>query len=275
MNKKVLSLLLSAAGLVYAQDPDSLPPPKPPFVRNAPAPSAWTITFKPKVTAKAAPAPGNGPSQEAQGAQLTLRAVQVFKAGDTRRMIFTWSNGTKTEKWWLKGLNLVEQPGNTGVLIINLGAVAWLPGNETYSDTDFPEFRWIQASMYAPESADRDPSGMKRPHYLFRAPREATDPAATASSKPLTSAEQALRGNRMYLGKRKGRNSRYGMRAWIDASTKLPIALDDTVNIETFSFDPNPPTSLELPSRFSDQLKKYKEACPVPPPQQFDAKGLD
>jgi hypothetical protein len=264
MNKKILCLFFFAGCFMQAQESDSLPPPKPPFVHNAPATAAWTVTYKPK-KAKPAPTPakGGGPVAAAQNVPRELKAVQFFKAGNKRRVVYYWSDGTKNEKWLVNGAIYVEQPGDPDVREIS-GAMlpVMTPDLETYSDTDFPEFRWIQAAMYVPESAARDPSGQNRPHYLFRSipqpvPAEPNKPAKP--SKPSKNdAEQAMRETyKFFRGKRKKNNS--GSFAWIDAATQLPIAFDDGVNMQFYSFDPNPPASLEMPERFAEAMTRKKK----------------
>ena len=61
-----------------------------------------------------------------------------------------------------------------------------------------------------------------------------------------------------FRGKRK-KNTNSGSCAWIDAASQLPIAFDDGVNMQFYSFDPNPPASLEMPARFADAMTRKKK----------------
>ena len=267
MNKKIVFLLFFVTGLAQAQDQAPLPPPKAPFVAIAKAPAAWTVTYKPKK--KAAPTQAtkaNGPGGLAVASEgpRMLKAVQVFKAGKTRRMVYYWDNATKNEKWWIDGVILSEDPGNPEVYLTPPVGLPWMPPVETYTDTDFPEFRWIQAGMYVPDAPERDPSGMHRPHYLFQSvplppPGPDAQSAAQSSKKHITAAEMAMLGNRRFMGKSKITPTNLGMRAWIDAQPKLPIAFDDGLNVQFYTFDPNPPTSLELPPKFAEKMAKKKK----------------
>ena len=266
MNKKTFCLILFVGGFMQAQESDSLPPPKPPFVHNAPATAAWTVTYKPKKPKPApTPAKGDGPAAAAQKAPRVLKAVQFFKAGNKRRVIYYWSDGTKNEKWLVNGAIFIEVQGDPDVREIS-GAMlpVMTPDLETYSDTDFPEFRWIQAGMFVPESAAREPSGQNRPHYLFRsipqpAPAEPDKPAKPAKpSRNAVDQMMLVETYKSFRGKRK-KNTNSGSCAWIDAASQLPIAFDDGVNMQFYSFDPNPPASLEMPARFADAMTRKKK----------------
>ncbi len=264
MKFAICCLVLIVGGLLQAEEAPVLLPPKPPFLNNIiKPPAAWTIVYKAKnAHASSKIGDGAGGIVPDPGGPRVLKSIHFYKFDNKRIIISHWSDGTKSERWMFDGVSLSTYPGNPEGYMDNLVA---LPGStpvETYSDTDFPEFRWLQASLFQPEPSSKDPSGQQRPHYFFRSvpPEIPTLPAKRPEHLPVFKREdgeviesvlpQAARKFDIYI-----------QQAWIDALTKLPIAYDDGEYLQIYSFDPNPPTSLEMPPQFSEIMAKRKASA--------------
>jgi len=258
VNSAFCCLALILGGILHAEE-TTIPRPKAPFLRHIiKPPAAWTIVYKaknPRASSKFPDGAGGIPP-DLSGPRV-LKSINVYKFDNKRIIISHWSDGTKSERWLFDGISLSTDPGNPEGYMDSLVAMPGDPPVETYSDTDFPEFRWIQANMYQPEPEEKDPSGQQRPHYFFRyvPPEISTLPAKRREDLPVVKPEDGeiieslvpQAGHTLVTGIQQ---------AWIDAQTKLPIAYDDGEYLQIYSFDPTPPTSLKMPTQFSDIIAK-------------------
>ena len=273
MNVAICCLALIAGNFLHAQDTSVLPPPQAPFLMKfIKPPAAWTIIYKAKKVPSSKQPDGSSAVVPERNGLRVITSVQVVKMADKRVVISNWSDGTKSERWLFDGLTLTTFPGSSDGFVEPPTQPPGMPPLETYTDTDFPEFGWIQANMYQPEPQEKDPSGQKQPHYFFRmVPPEIS---ATRSKHPekIFDSGNYTQQELLELTLRQANASdpqpmRSTLQGWIDASTKLPIALDDGEYLKFYSFDPHPPTSLEIPAQiakilaerkaFSDQSSKH------------------
>jgi hypothetical protein len=259
MNKLgILILILLPIAALAQEDVPLLP--SAPFVVNAPAYACWSVAYKSKPTRTLPPKPSDGAATmavesqaKAQTALHELNMVTVTKAGTTRRMVSTWSDGTTSEQWIIPGFQLWEQPGQEGIHIFTTSALSHSGVHrEDYSKSDFPEFDWLSASNYA-----RVESYNKIKCWCFQ---DKLTLGVSPNSLPMS---QILEENAASSGAKKHETmptSTIFKRAWIDTETKLPVALDDGMKIQVFTFLPAPNEPPVMPARFSKVVKDYKDA---------------
>ena len=260
VNSAICCLALILGGILHAEE-TTIPRPKAPFlVHMIKPPAAWTVVYKAKNSRKSSKVDdGAGEILPDTSGPRVLKSVHFYKFDNKRVIISHWRDGTKSERWLFDGISLSTDPGNPEGYMDNLVALPGSPPVETYSDTDFPEFRWIQANMYQPEPEEKDPSGQQRPHYFFRyvPPEIPALPAKRPEHSPVVEREDGDFIENVIP--QAAHNLVTGIQqAWIDAQTKLPIAYDDGEYLQIYSFDPNPPRSLKMPPQFSEILAKKK-----------------
>jgi hypothetical protein len=239
--------------------------PLPPYIVNAPASSSWTITLKPKAASTPAPPATNGTIVD-QASTRTEAKIQTTKQNQVRRMLITRSDGAITEKWWIEDCYLYEVPGSPGVrmLLTKGGDTDILATMDDYSQTDFPEFSWINAGSFLKTL----PYGGKTCHSFRTTP----DPIPTPSETPKVPGSTASKPGGIYIQapQAKSRKSSGLMQAWVDSTTHLPVALDNGVSLQTYTFDSSSSQPLQLPARFAEVFKAYKDA--TEPPAKYQMK---
>jgi hypothetical protein len=225
-------------------------PPTPPYVAPVGAPAGWTI----KVTYRQS-IPTSAPASEGQVAGAVrshyLTNIQVTKTAEIKREIYSWSDGTETERWFVSHLLLYREPQFVpgDVAIFALGheskSVDLLAPN--FSSGDFPTLAWINEKNYL-----RQESRNGYQCFYFE-------------SNPGTFSQQVSQDPRVGLTDAPIPT----MKAWIAADTKLPVAVDTGATIQEYTYSRDGPRSLTLPPMFAnklgDYLAKEKAAIHLPP----------
>jgi hypothetical protein len=126
---------------------------------------------------------------------------------------------------------------------------------EDYGSRDFPELEWVSAATFTNELTYNE-----RPCNLFQRKLDAASGEAagtTRQPKLKDKRDESLRALHLsFLHRRRG----MGSQAWIDAKTKLPIALNDGDNLRIYTFDMNPQPEPQLPPDFAVELQKFKDS---------------
>lgn len=266
MNRQFLHSVVSgliAAGMMalsmassFCQGQVEVPPPKEPILPRAPELSSWTISFRPdreKVWEETfEPKKQQGEKVAPKWARvLQPIEVTVTKDGTTYREVITWSNGTKSEKWIVDGLQLREIP-QTGA-IMRVDTASYGPEVSDYSTSDFEPVQWIGKDNY---------KGVKfaggRPTYEF---------VVEDASRRLTRREVVHRGytdtgdpvepgkSVKATGFQSDKNVQV---AYLDARTQLPIYVDDGAMARTYRFEV-PAGPLVVPERFAIKFEEWKD----------------
>jgi len=291
MKRIVLTaLVFGISGFIYAQEAGghaaSSPPPLPPkpWLKRAPVPSQWVVSYSGKSKELKEPAqPKASPSQTP--VDLTARkTVAVNKATNLLVEVTTRQSGAIVSRWKASGLFLT-QVGSGGNWFASSGPQNGF--NETdYTNCDFPGFDWISEKNYA---------GVKKigsaQCLVFH------DKVVTMDPKELsliqTEMQQAINDWEIKQEERKANPSSsatnedppprkfniddYKMDtvAVIDSATGLPVMLSymtDTGNeTRTYQFYPAPATPPSLPpgaqaivTAQQDRLKRLSRPAAIP-----------
>jgi hypothetical protein len=185
--------------------------------------AAWTVDVT----------PDNTPSSSAPAAPGTqsirqVKRAEVTQLGDVKRIVITWSDGKTTEKWSIPKLPVTfEEDPRNGVVTPFLNGGPTILSDNFYLTYDSFAFDWISPQALK----EKDPiyyQGKQCFHY--------------EASVPAPMQKFALK-----------------KEAWIDATTLLPVALDNGNSLSIFKFQEKPPTGpLTMPPAFEHAVSYYK-----------------
>jgi hypothetical protein len=176
-------------------------PPSPPLLAPAPNPGNWTINVKQK---KPLPPPSKDPKLaklESLRPGKAARMVQqtVEQAGKDWHWETTWEDGKKDTYWLYRGVIVLYQPRyfQANKLIMDRAGSPSAPAKP--DQTDFPDVAWIA------------------PKYF----------TGTVSYE----------GRKCHCYAREETNGRGKEVAWIDAETRLPVAVETEATLKTYTFN--------------------------------------
>jgi hypothetical protein len=166
-------------------------------------------------------------------------------------------------KWWQGSYVLVKEPEYDTVFVVPWEQL--LLSEETYeqfSNTNFPELRWVSAStflewttmgdrqvaVYGQKQNDADNFMMRGEENLLKIVEERTGIKAKPTD-PETRRPTSRDG--------------YARLAWIDGQTKRPIAMESARSRWTYTFSEGEIPPINLPPGFQDAIGRYLEAANV------------
>lgn len=248
----VIGIFLLSSHSTFAQPSLEVPPPKEPILPRAANLAEWTILIRPDRTRAREETLEPEKIKEGEKAPPKRAAVlqpveiTVTKDGQTYREVITWSNGKKSEKWILDGMQLREIP-QTGD-IMRVDSTSYSTDVSDYSSSDFEPLQWLDRANY---------KGVKlvagRPAYEFvteNANRRLTKREIALSEKVDTGDAQVNRGTK--------EQKKSLLVAYLDAKSQMPIYVDDGYVVRIYKFG-TPSASLVVPERFAEKFKEWKE----------------
>lgn len=190
--------------------------------------------------------------------------IHVSLSGENRREITRYTDGTQ-EEFWAVGEYLMSPSRRTGTIITRSSDAHYLDTN--YSGNPFPDLAWI---------ADATPAGRLefrgRPCYVYRlyagdeSPllddfefeypeevdyetqlREEAGRSAAAEPEPTPAAEAGERIRRLHR------------EAYIDANTRLPVAITDGQYVKIYTFGSLEGRELRMPENFQREWERFQE----------------
>ncbi len=239
--KKLLSfaLCLATYGVAMAQQTGrsrTEEPPAPPLIKQAPNPSHWTMTFTPKTPPKMAATPDEIRLQKIrQRFSPLILSKEIFKNGNELAIFTTYEAGLTTEARTLNGF-LYETPLRKGEAI----------RTEARPSGDFSEIYGISAQTFRGTVAWE---GRKVHIYEpepVEPPRDLAQPN-TGESNDLSLPDKVVT-----------------KRVYIDADSRLPVALDTGVELVKYSFSSSGKTTPALDDRLALILKEAGDARTLP-----------
>jgi hypothetical protein len=226
------------------QTDDLIQFPTGPLLRPAPEFSEWTIThsYSDEMTPAAGSASkANVPREIAKLPLLRPRRTITTKTGGTVRIVIIDLAGKTTEKWFIDGVQFTKPDGSDVWYGANKAVAAGILPDAYYSAplpaSGFQDLDWIAEGNYAGAIQLGDikclvfvPGGMTPDDWKDAKKRKAK----------LDSAEKV---------------------AYIDADSRLPVALRILGEVRQFQFtNPAPTQMLAPPPDLAEQIKKGKEA---------------
>lgn len=229
MNKRSLVVsLFVLATRAAAMAAGDVPPPSPPYVLAIPAQSQWVMRITPPA--------GQAPAAEASGKGKLApepQVVAITKLGDTLRAIIVYTDKSRREFWQVPGSTILQDGGTTRVLY-NTGGYPpypYAPGH------DFFGCEWIKPENFR-DVVKRD--GVSCYHYEVEA---AAPPVPT----------DVLRAH-PELAKLKLHRE-----AWINAETRLPVAVTGETGTIEYTFS-DPPPDLKMSAQFQSAYDQEHSA---------------
>lgn len=211
-----------------AQTDDDQTPPSPPYLATVTAPGSWTIQAKLDQSSSPA-APASGVPATAPVVPKYVKEIQVTKTEDKKRVVFILSDTTEIEIWHVNSYVLCRQPNFAAdeVAIIPEGA-GFAPD---LKPDDFPTLSWIDIKTYKRRESHNGSSC-----FYF---------------------ESSPAGNMPGLPAGAGKSRIPIQKAWIDVKTKLPVAFDDGVTIQEYTFSAGGPKALTLPPLYQKKFDEF------------------
>lgn len=233
----------------------TIPPPKEPLLARAPQQAEWTITYR--IDRKKTrdhlfnrkKGEENEPLEDETSNSFVVfpKSMTVSKDGNIYREVTHFSNGRKSEKWIVDGLQIKETPGTGRVSRVDLSSAS--PDFSDYRTSDFSAAQWINKSNY---------KGVKmlgnRPVYEFsslpseQAPnaRQIAEDMAAKTDDPANGQEPAQpvpqQPNFVYL----------------DTRTQLPVYVEDENGVRLYEYRPLP-ERLVVPEKFAKAFDEWKK----------------
>jgi hypothetical protein len=274
---KIACLFVFAAGLIgglhgqeaSAQAPAATPVPLPPgpWIKRAPVPSQWVVSYaeKSKANSPAGNVPPDTGAKKTTPADPTARStVSVSKAADLLVEVTKRQNGAVVSRW-RSGGRFFTQVGGAGPWFVSATGADSGFSETDYSKTDFPGFDWISEKNYVGARTVGD-----RQYFVFRDKVVTLDPQdiealekaagqaiANWQDKQL---ESSAKGNSPAKPKapatvppRPFNIDDYKMdaEAVVDSDSGLPVTLSYGTTLgnetRTYQFLPPPSTPLSLP----------------------------
>jgi len=201
--------------------------------------ASWTVRVKyhsqsgspaPTVTPASAP-PGTPVSFPTPAVQVVISKVDVTQTGNLCRSIVTWSDAKVTESWWLKSPPWVLFDRQNPPDIIVMTDARFLSDFRP----DASMFSWLDSQSFTDKKSFQ---GKPCDYYQKVFPPFLHPPGV----EPIPVLHEA----------------------WVDAKTGLPAAVDNSVALYVFTFNPPPSDPLTLPERFQKELERVQDSIPNP-----------
>lgn len=214
------------------------PPPGPPLVATAPDPIAWTIDVRQKKPRQAAPA---DPKQ----ARIYKRLVDIYpllvretveKSGKDWHREKVFDNQTKENIWVRNGIVVYQYHYFPPERVIAVSVSDHISPVKGGFGPDFPELYWIRAEAFVK-------SEMYGGHLCYY--------YEDKNARPLQG------GDALAAVPQKGN------RAWIDAKTRLPIAMEDDTMLKTYTYHQSA-VNIQLTGVFATAYQKALETAKQP-----------
>ncbi len=220
MNKHLcligMAVVYGAISAIAQTKPTKEEPPSPPYIATVPPPASWTIR------------PATPPTPNPQVS--TLKEIRVAKTRDMKQEISLWSNGTESESWYVDTFVIYRQPH---FVKDDVAILEQRPDSTTnfFSTGDFSNLGWIGKDTFQRTETHKG----KLCHYY-----------ENGNSADFEKIPEPIRSQRQFATPK----------AWIDAKTRLPVAIEQGGILQEYSYTFGSPQSLTLPPLFSARLEK-------------------
>lgn len=270
MNKQTLLIALAfaqSACLLQAQSP-----PVSPFLSEMKPNAQWRIDVQGVADKPKASKPQTGPPQDPpvehpapvpSQVDRSLARADVTRTKDLFRRINTWSNGTKTEKWWQGQYCLLKEPSYDTIFIFPWSSMILSEeAYELFSNTDFPELAWVGAATFL-EWATID----ETPVAIYGLKQSESEKFNERGSENMLKVIEERTGQKPPTpdpeANKQTSRSGYARLAWIDGRTKRPMAMESGRMRKTYTFTEGDIPPIELPPGFREAIGRHLEAANV------------
>ena len=162
-------------------------------------------------------------NQTSKPSGLSILTIEVAKSGDLRKTVTAYSDGTSASEWFTKNVFLTEVNGR--VRIFDVDPV--FP--QTPIPTDLSELAWVGEESYQKE----DKIDQKAAWYFEK---KDTIPLNDGTDQTSTTL----------------------VKAWIDPTTRLPLAFHDGTVLWRYQFSPFE-GDLSVPGNLLQEFKNFQE----------------
>jgi len=197
--------------------------PSPPYLKAVPSRAAWTITTRPLV-------PISGETAQPVSPSDIVKAT-VEKNAEIRRVTLQTSSGQKFE-FWARGAYLFSiDPKNQSATVVDMRGVDGEVAFYTEMQGDFEELRWLSPETFSERISEK---GKKL--LVFRSEKGA---GSLNPGGP-------------------GTNRMFGVKAFIDDESRLPVRVETGSTVSQYEFIP-PSGDLVLPESCRQEWERFQK----------------
>lgn len=207
--------------VLFAQDTKPEPPPAPPFVAALPASFHAVLSFDNALKAGKALDPAKA------GGEILPKEIDVVKVGNIEQQTISWSDKSKTMALFIEGHQLFEDPKTKTVSVFAAEATQSAAAEDIVPCWAFYATAWINATHFK----ETIKLGDKQCHHY------------TEGERPLGE---------------DGKTRLQVREAWIDAETRLPIAVRSDAGGVHYKYLAIPSGPITLPPAFQKAWKDYQ-----------------
>lgn len=229
-----------------------------PFTQRMPNRAAWRVDVDPKYFTNVppappaeAPAPPPGFPKSETGPVVVapspaLLSVEVEKSGTVYHEVHKYSDGSKKERWIVKGFQVMENSLQSNMLI-RISPNPMAADYSDYTTTDFSDFTWVKKENLAGE-------GM---YGEIPANIHTIQISDVIDLRP--DLKQSLAMNSSGIGEKHAAAPLRTMKAYISRESGRPLALEVEGNFKKWSVMAAPAADLILPSQFAAEFRAWNE----------------
>jgi len=197
--------------------------PSPPYLKAVPSRAAWTITTRPLV-------PISGEAAQPVSPSDIVKAT-VEKNAEIRRVTLQTSSGQKFE-FWARGAYLFSiDSKNQSATVVDMRGVDGEVAFYTEMQGDFEELRWLSPETFSERISEK---GKKL--LVFRSEKGA---GSLNPGGP-------------------GTNRMFGVKAFIDDESRLPVRVETGSTVSQYEFIP-PSGDLVLPESCRQEWERFQK----------------
>ena len=197
--------------------------PSPPYLKAVPSRAAWTITTRPLV-------PISGEAAQPMPPSAIVKAM-VEKNAEVRRVRLQTASGQNFE-FWARGAYLFSiDPKNQSATVVDMRGVDGEVAFYTEMQGDFEELRWLSPETFSERISEK---GKKL--LVFRSEKGA---GSLNPGGP-------------------GTNRMFGVKAFIDDESRLPVRVETGSTVSQYEFIP-PSGDLVLPESCRQEWERFQK----------------
>jgi len=197
--------------------------PRPPYLKAVPSRAAWTITTRPFVPISGEASPPMPPT--------AIVKATVEKSAELRRVTLQTASGQNFE-FWAQGAYLFSMdPKTQSAAIVDMRGVSSPVAFYTEMQGDFEDLRWL-----SPETFSASISEKGRKLLVFRSEKGAENSSPDGP----------------------GANRMYGVKAFIDDESRLPVRVETASTVSHYEFIP-PSGELVLPESCRQEWERFQK----------------
>jgi len=197
--------------------------PSPPYLKAVPSRAAWTITTRPLV-------PISGEAAQPMSSSAIVKAT-VEKNAEVRRVRLQTASGQNFEFWAQGPFLFSMESGNQSATVVDMRGVSSPVAFYTEMQGDFEDLKWLSSETFSTSISEKG-----RKLLVFQSEKGAENLKADGE----------------------GANRMYGVKAFIDDKSRLPVRVETGSTVSQYEFTP-PSGELVLPESCRKEWERFQK----------------